>query len=424
MNNLKESGQIWIGSVPSSWSLLRLGSLFRCRNVKVDDTNFQPLSVSKGGIVPQMETVAKTNANDNRKQVLKGDFVINSRSDRKQSCGVSPLDGSVSLINIVLYQTTNLLSTDFAGFLLKNYGFAEEFYRWGHGIVADLWTTRWQEMSCIVLPVPPIAEQAKIVKTLTQKISKIDALIDNENRQIELINNYKVSAISEILTGSLNKQGKTKDCSSFYAGMVPASWRAQKLLRFLEMPITDGPHETPELFDNGVPFISANAIQNGHIDFSLKRGYISEEYNDEISKKYSPRLHDIYLVKSGATTGKVGFVESTEPKFNIWSPLAVIRVSPSYNWKYVYYALQASYFQKQIQLGWSFGTQQNLSMRVLEQLFMLVPSRDEQDEICSHLETKIAGIDRLLSEKQKKITELEEMKKSMTYEYVTGKKEA
>ena len=103
MRKMKNSGVAWIGNVPENWEIVKIGQLFQCRNVKVNDTDFQPLSVSKGGIVPQMENVAKSDANDNRKQVLTGDFVINSRSDRKQSCGVSKLDGSVSLINTVLY---------------------------------------------------------------------------------------------------------------------------------------------------------------------------------------------------------------------------------------------------------------------------------------------------------------------------------
>ena len=92
---MKNSGIEWIGEIPDSWELIKIGSIFGCRNEKVSDKEFAPLSVSKSGIVPQMENVAKSDAGDNRKLVLKNDFVINSRSDRKQSCGVSFLDGSV-----------------------------------------------------------------------------------------------------------------------------------------------------------------------------------------------------------------------------------------------------------------------------------------------------------------------------------------
>ena len=151
---MKDSGVEWIGAVPSSWQTLTIGSLFKVRNEKVNDVDYPPLSVSKGGIVPQMENVAKSDASDNRKMVLANDFVINSRSDRKQSCGVSPLNGSVSLINIVLYPAKDApIIPAYLNYLMKNHGFAEEYYRWGHGIVADLWTTRWQEMKSILLPI-------------------------------------------------------------------------------------------------------------------------------------------------------------------------------------------------------------------------------------------------------------------------------
>ena len=97
-----DSGVEWIGKIPKHWKLERLGSNFIERREKVSDKDFEPLSVTKNGVVPQLDSAAKSNDGDNRKLVRKGDFVINSRSDRKGSSGLSKLDGSVSLINIVL----------------------------------------------------------------------------------------------------------------------------------------------------------------------------------------------------------------------------------------------------------------------------------------------------------------------------------
>lgn len=189
---MKDSGVEWIGKIPEDWELIKIGSLFACRNEKVSDSEFSPLSVSRGGIVPQMENVAKSDAGDNRKLVLKNDFVINSRSDRKQSCGVSPLDGSVSLINTVLYPiAASVIIPEYVNIVMKNYGFAEEFYRWGHGIVADLWTTRWQEMKSIVLPIPSIEIQKQIVKTLSKRIDTINTLIALKQSKIEKLQEYK-----------------------------------------------------------------------------------------------------------------------------------------------------------------------------------------------------------------------------------------
>ena len=172
-NKMKYSGIEWIGDMPNTWKLVKIGSLFLCRNEKVSDTDYPPLSVSRGGVVPQMENVAKSDANDNRKLVLAGDFAINSRSDRKQSCGLSELDGSVSLINTVLYlRSKDEVYGKYLNYLLKNYGFAEEFYRWGHGIVADLWTTRWQEMKNIVLPLPTKERQIALTKEIEKKTGR------------------------------------------------------------------------------------------------------------------------------------------------------------------------------------------------------------------------------------------------------------
>ena len=199
---MKDSGVEWIGKIPEDWELIKIGSLFACRNEKVSDSEFSPLSVSRGGIVPQMENVAKSDAGDNRKLVLKNDFVINSRSDRKQSCGVSPLDGSVSLINTVLYPiAASVIIPEYVNIVMKNYGFAEEFYRWGHGIVADLWTTRWQEMKSIVLPIPSIEIQKQIVKTLSKRIDTINTLIALKQSKIEKLQEYKKSLIYEYVTG-------------------------------------------------------------------------------------------------------------------------------------------------------------------------------------------------------------------------------
>lgn len=194
MREMKDSGVAWIGRIPATWRTLTIGSLFKVRNEKVNDTDYLPLSVTKGGIVPQMENVAKSDATDNRKKVLSGDFVINSRSDRKQSCGVSLIDGSVSLINTVLYPAKGApIIQTYLNYLLKNYGFAEEFYRWGHGIVADLWTTRWQEMKSILIPVPPMDEQRKILNAAS---AQIDSLIEIIQTQIERLNDYRTSVIS------------------------------------------------------------------------------------------------------------------------------------------------------------------------------------------------------------------------------------
>ena len=198
---MKDSGVKWIGMIPEHWKVNKIRSHFKERRVKVSDKDFQALSVAKIGIVPQLEDACKTDNGDNRKQVLKGDFVVNSRSDRKGSCGISPLDGSVSLINIVL-RPFNILQ-EYVHYLFRSHNYIEEFYRNGRGIVADLWTTRYSEMRNIQIPVPPLSEQQEIVTYIEAKVASINQLCQAERSQIEKLKEYKQRLISDVVTGKV-----------------------------------------------------------------------------------------------------------------------------------------------------------------------------------------------------------------------------
>ena len=198
---LIDSNVDWIGDIPAHWSLRRLGTLFRVRNERVSALSFEPLSVTKNGILPQLEHVAKTDYVDNRKLVKAGDFVINSRSDRRGSCGISPRDGSVSLINTVLASRDSNEVPPYFGWLLHSEAFSDEFYRWGHGIVADLWTTNWDDMRRIVVPVPSAEEQDEICNFLENCTMDLSSTIRAKRRQLEVLESYKQSLIYEAVTG-------------------------------------------------------------------------------------------------------------------------------------------------------------------------------------------------------------------------------
>ena len=198
---MKDSGVKWIGMIPEHWKVNKIRSHFKERRVKVSDKDFQALSVAKIGIVPQLEDACKTDNGDNRKQVLKGDFVVNSRSDRKGSCGISPLDGSVSLINIVLRPFD--IVQEYVHYLFRSYNYIEEFYRNGRGIVADLWTTRYSEMRNIQIPFPPLSEQQEIVNYIEAKVANINQLCQAERSQIEKLKEYKQRLISDVVTGKV-----------------------------------------------------------------------------------------------------------------------------------------------------------------------------------------------------------------------------
>lgn len=219
----KATGTEWMPSIPVWWDIQKIGALFAQRKEKVSDKDFAPISVTKSGILPQLATAAKTDDGDNRKKVCVGDFVINSRSDRKDSCGVSSLEGSVSLINIVL-EPREQLSGKYTHYLLRSHLFSEEFYRNGHGIVADLWTTRYSEMKTILLPVPPRAEQDQIVRYLDWQVSKINRLIAAKRKQIKLLEATTAHYLENTIhKGTRNEQ--LVETGNPWINSAPISWK-------------------------------------------------------------------------------------------------------------------------------------------------------------------------------------------------------
>lgn len=183
----------------------KIRGLFAERREIVSDSIWEALSVSKDGVTPQLATAVKTDNKDNRKKVCKGDFVVNSRSDRKGSCGFSVYNGSVSLINIVLYPSSpNRISQGYYHYLLRSNNYIEEFYRNGRGIVADLWTTHYSEMRNIFLPLPPLYEQEAIVAYLEEKVAQMDSLAAKQEAQIAYLRELKQAIIARAVTRGLD----------------------------------------------------------------------------------------------------------------------------------------------------------------------------------------------------------------------------
>ena len=231
MREMKDSGIDWIGTIPQDWQLSKIGSLYTQRNEKVSDKDYQPLSVTMQGILPQLATAAKTNDGGNRKLVRVGDFAINSRSDRRGSCGISPLDGSVSLINIILTPRT-AMHPGYYNWLFHTTLFADEFYKWGHGIVADLWTTRWQEMKSITVPVPEYAEQERIAAFLDAECAEIDAVLEKTRASIEEYKKLKQAVITQAVTKGIRGDRPMKDSGSVWFEEIPCNW-VMKRIKYL-----------------------------------------------------------------------------------------------------------------------------------------------------------------------------------------------
>lgn len=212
---------------------------------------------------------------------------------------------------------------------------------------------------------------------------------------------------------------KTKPSGIEWLGEIAYDWTVRPIKHLVSTPVTDGPHETPEIFDEGVPFVSAEAVGGGRINFEKIRGHITAEDHKRFSRKYKPRRGDIYLIKSGATTGRVAMVE-TDVEFNIWSPLAAIRCEPTKaDRRFLFFYMQSREFRTAIELSWSFGTQQNIGMGIIQNLAVPLPSLPEQSAIAAFLDRETGRIDELVGKKKELIERLKEKRSALISRTVT-----
>lgn len=435
---MKYSGVEWIGEIPDKWEVRSVRECLFERNEKNDkleEKTILSLSAKDGVTLYDGNNHSGNKPREDLsgyKIVKVNDIVANSMNILSGSVGLSKYNGVVSPVYYIYHIRNSKDNIRYFNYIFQCNEFQKNLRRLGKGILiretedGKLNTIRTKvpsyQLSIEKLPYPNENTQQRIVEFLDEKISKIDSLIQNQEKQISVLEEEKVSFITKTIEEGIDNELTNSPIKT--VSKMPIEWKCTKLLNLLEMKVTDGPHETPELFPEGIPFVSAEAIKNWTIDFNYIRGFISKEFYDYCCLKYIPRKNDIYVVKSGASTGKLGIVD-TDKVFTIWSPLAVVRVDEKKAfYKFVFYALYSRGFQKQIQLGWSFGTQQNLGMRTLETLKIQYPaSVDEQKKIASYIDSRVEKIDRLIKIKQEKIEKLQEYKKSLIYEYVTGKKE-
>lgn len=372
--------------------------------------------------MPQMESVAKSDANDDRKLVLAGDFAINSRSDRKQSCGVSSLDGSVSLINLILYvKDKSFVYANYLNYLLKNYGFAEEFYKWGHGIVADLWTTRWQEMKSIVLPLPTALIQQNIAAFLDKKLAEVDKLIEVQQAQIEKLKEYKQSVITEAVTKGLDPSAPMKDSGIEWLGKIQTTFLVEPLKFLLCEPMMYGANEKGDKTKEYYRYIRITDIES---DGGLKESDDNQYLTHDVGCYYELRDGDVLFARSGGTVGKSFIFNESYGKcafagYLIKASCNVDALLP----EYLYYYTQSSIYERWKNSVFIQATIQNIGANKFSMLPIVICSIDEQSKIVYAIKNKCAKIDKLIALKQEKIEKLNEYKKSLIYEYVTGKKE-
>lgn len=271
----------------------------------------------------------------------------------------------------------------------------------------------------IRIAVPPPEEMTEVLSFIDRETAKIDALVAEQEKLIALLQEKRQAVISHAVAKGLNPNAPMKDSGVEWLGKVPEHWNVRALKHIVSTPITDGPHETPQFLDEGVPFVSAEAVSQGFINFEKIRGHISAEDHQRYSQKYLPRRGDVYMVKSGATTGVTAIVE-TDQEFNIWSPLAALRCGDKMLPKFLLHYMRSRHFQEAVTLNWSFGTQQNIGMGVIGNLSAPVPPLEEQTVIAFLLDQETAKLDTLTDEARTAITLLQERRTALVSAAVTG----
>ena len=424
-SSYKDSGVEWLGEIPSHWHSKPLYTIGRVvSEVNNQDRELLSVYLERGVIRFSDVTEKRTNVTSEDlskyQSVEPGYLVLNNQQAWRGSVGVSKHSGIVSPAYIVL-ALSNKINSDFANYLFRDGTMVSHYLICSKGVGTIQRNLYWPQLKRANVCFPPLPEQNAIAAFLDRKTALIDQAIGIKQKQIELLKERRQILIHKAVTRGLNPNVKLKDSGVEWIGEIPVGWTVTSVKHVLEMPICDGPHTTPQLYEEGYPFVSAEAIKNGEVDFDKIRGFISLKDYLQFSKKYSPKRNDIYMVKSGATTGNVAMVR-TDIEFSIWSPLAVFRanqkkVIPNYLLNY----LESPSFRLGVELSWSFGTQQNIGMGILSNLPIAYPSLDEQILISEYISRVTDKVKSAISLKEQEIEKLKEYKATLINSAVTGK---
>ncbi len=268
---------------------------------------------------------------------------------------------------------------------------------------------------------PPLAEQQKIADFLDEKCGEIDSIRSDVQREIGILNDYKKSVITEAVTKGLNPKAILKDSGIEWIGKIPEGWITKKLKYLTNQPLQYGANESGCDYDDSLPrYIRITDIS---MDNKLKdEGKLSLEYDK--AKPYLLEDYDLLFARSGASVGKTFLYKkeygmSAFAGYLIKASLDKKKVSP----KFVYYNTLSCCYESWKQQAFTQATIQNIGAEKYNTFVIPVPPLSEQKAIADYLDEKCSEIDATIADKQKQLETLDEYKKSLIFEYVTGKKE-
>lgn len=414
MKDLKDSGAEWIGKIPADWKMTKLGMVYDERSEKVSDIDYPALSVTMNGILPQLDSAVKSDSRDNRKLIKKGDFVINSRSDRRGAYGVSPADGSCSLINIVLNPRIKD-EISFYNYVLNTPLFPDEFYRWGGGIVSDLWSTRWENMKRIMIPSPPKDERLRIVNFLDNACAKIDRVIEKEQALIEKLNAYRQAQIDKITTQGLDEDAVFIESGYPWIKNIPSHWKmvySKKLFSLRK--------ERAFLNDEQLTASQKYGIIRQDDFMRIEGRQVMQVVTGEDILKHVD-VGD-FVISMRSFQGGLEYSEITGKISSAYVMLIPNKekvINDYYKWLF-----KSTPYIKALQSTSNLVRDgQALRFSNFTQVYLPNFSLTEQRQIGEYLNVECENISNAVRTSEQLIEKMKQYKKTLIYEYVTGKKE-
>ena len=427
---MKDSGIEWIGAIPDSWQLDRLQwHLDEIKESNNPVKTQQVLSLTnKLGVIPYEEKGEQGNKSkeniDEYKLAYPDTIVANSMNILIGSVGKCNYFGCVSPVYYV-FKPKNGENIDFLNYVFQLTQFQKELRKYANGILEIRLRVSSNDILKRQIAFPSAEGQQRIVSFLDEKLTRIDRLIEIENQQIEKLKEYKQAVITEAVTKGLDKSAPMKDSGVEWIGEIPENW---EVCRVKNIGFTqNGISKSGELFGNGYPFISYGDVYKHWVLPQTGSGLIESTEKDR--KIFSVNKGDIFFTRTSETIEEVGFssvcfetiTNATFAGFLIrlrpYQPDSIIKSN------YAKYYFRANLLRKYLVREMNIVTRASLSQELLGAMSVVLPPPNTQIEISLHLDSQCKKIDSLISIKQKKIDMLNEYKKSLIYEYVTGKKE-
>lgn len=424
MREMKDSGIEWIGQIPKGWELRRAKTLFTQRNSKGNGIEVLLSPTQKYGVVPQSQLEGVVQVKEDTdlqmfKTVHKGDFVISLRSFQG-GFEYSLYEGVCSPAYQVFYPTSPICDTYYR-YLFKSQSFISKMNNLTVGIREGK-NIQYVDFANSQIPVPPLAEQERIAVFLDAECAEIDTVLEKTRASIEEYKKLKQAVITQAVTKGVRGDRPMKDSGIEWIGDIPAEWEIRKIFRAINK-VGDIDHYMPDSVDDGIPYLMTGDLQEKLSDVNLKRcKKVSFQDYEMLSSKIRVSKGDVIFARY-ATIGTVCFVDTED---NILVSYACLIIKPNSSLLYgefLFYYLKSTAFLEEIKQYIKANTQANVGLDSVSKAKIALPSVHEQQKIVEYLRDKCKKIDALIAKKQQYLTEIENYKKSLIYEYVTGKKE-